>query len=66
MIRIYGLFGLYHSQDIIKKRVGNLSSERMETNLHINLVIVLVDISSFVMSGGILCKILVLGTSEMA
>jgi hypothetical protein len=34
--------------------------------VNINLVIFLVDISSFIMSGGILCKILVLGTSEMA
>jgi hypothetical protein len=34
--------------------------------VNISLVIVLVDISSFVMSGDILCKILVLGTSEMA
>jgi hypothetical protein len=31
----------------------------------ISLIIVLVDISSFVMSGGILCKMLVLGINEM-
>jgi hypothetical protein len=33
--------------------------------VNISLVIVLIDINSFVMSGGILLKILVLGTSEM-
>jgi len=34
--------------------------------VNISLVNVLVDISSFVISGGILCKILVLGINEMA
>jgi hypothetical protein len=33
--------------------------------VNISLVIVLIDNNSFVMSGGILLKILVLGTSEM-
>lgn len=33
--------------------------------VNINLVIVLIDINSFVMSGGILFKILVLGINEM-
>jgi hypothetical protein len=33
--------------------------------VNISLVIVLIDISSFVMSGGILCKMLVLGINEM-
>jgi hypothetical protein len=33
--------------------------------VNINVVIVLIDISSFVMSGGILCKMLVLGINEM-
>jgi len=33
--------------------------------VNISLVIVLIDISNFVMSGGILFKMLVLGTSEM-
>jgi hypothetical protein len=34
--------------------------------VNINLVIVLIDISSFVMSGGILFKMLILGINEMA
>ena len=33
--------------------------------VNISLVIVLIDISSFVMSGGILFKMLVLGINEM-
>jgi hypothetical protein len=33
--------------------------------VHINVVIVLIDISSFVMSGGILRKMLFLGINEM-
>ena len=33
--------------------------------VNINLVIVLIDISNFVMSGGILFKMLVLGINEM-
>ena len=33
--------------------------------VNINLVIVLIDISNFVMSGGILLKILVFGINEM-
>jgi hypothetical protein len=33
--------------------------------VNISLVIVLVDVSSFVMSGGILCKMLLLGINEM-
>jgi len=33
--------------------------------VNINLVTVLIDINSFVMSGGILFKILVLGINEM-
>jgi hypothetical protein len=33
--------------------------------VNIRLVIVLIDISSFIMSGGILFKMLVLGTNEM-
>jgi len=33
--------------------------------VNINLVIVLIDINSFVMSGGILFKMLVLGINEM-
>ena len=33
--------------------------------MNISLVIVLIDISSFVMSGGILFKMLVLGINEM-
>jgi len=34
--------------------------------MNINLVIVLIDINSFLISGGILFKMLVLGINEMA
>jgi hypothetical protein len=37
----------------------------MTLNLRIKVVIVLIDISNFVMSGGILFKMLVLGINEM-
>ena len=40
-------------------------ADNLTTTLNINLVIVLIDISSFVMSGGILFKMLVLGINEM-
>ena len=44
---------------------GTSKSILMTLNLRIKVVIVLIDISNFVMSGGILFEMLVLGINEM-